>query len=237
MGNDKASRGRMWFGILLIVIGGLFILDNYAILNFHIPHYFITWETFFILLGIFLLLTAKNKTAGIIFIALGLFNLYPELWPLLLVGIGLFIILRKRDHRPRYFNFHKSAMENADSDYSEEDKRKQNIIDDVSIFGGGTKLIQSDNFKGGNVTAIFGGSEINLSDCKLAEGEHNLEVTAIFGGSTLIVPSDWRIVLDLVPIFGGFGDKRRKDPNIQYQEDRILVIKGLVLFGGGEIKN
>jgi len=40
----------------------------------------------------------------------------------------------------------------------------------------------------------------------------------------------------LVPIFGGFSDKRIKDPNRVYEEDKLLLIKGLVLFGGGEIK-
>jgi hypothetical protein len=38
-------------------------------------------------------------------------------------------------------------------------------------------------------------------------------------------------------IFGGFGDKRRKDPNMVYDDKKLLVVKGFVLFGGGEIKN
>ena len=69
------------------------------------------------------------------------------------------------------------------------------MIDDVSIFGGGTKIISSDNFKGGNITAIFGGSEINLTGCKLANGDQVIDVLMIFGGSTIIVPKEWNVVV------------------------------------------
>ena len=85
--------------------------------------------------------------------------------------------------------------------------------------------------------SLFGGSEINLSNCKFADGDNILEVTFIFGGSTLIVPSDWKVETDVLAIFGGFGDKRRKDPNMVYDSSRTLIVKGFVLFGGGEIKN
>ena len=75
-----------------------------------------------------------------------------------------------------------------------------------------------------------------MNNCKLADGDNVLEIIAIFGGTTLIVPNDWRVNLDILPIFGGFGDKRIKDPNKTFLEGRSLIIKGVVLFGGGEIK-
>lgn len=58
----------------------------------------------------------------------------------------------------------------------------------------------------------------------------------MFGGYTIIVPQDWNIIIDIVPVFGGFSDKRIKDPNRVYEDDKILIIKGFVLFGGGEVK-
>jgi len=112
----------------------------------------------------------------------------------------------------------------------------KDVIDDVAIFGGGTKIITSENFKGGNVTAIFGGSEIILKGCKLAEGTNVIDVLAVFGGTTIIVPSDWNIVLNVTPIFGGFSNKSVKDPNRVIDLSKTLIIKGLVVFGGGELK-
>jgi len=222
-------HGRVIIGILLIILGTLFVLNNYNFLD--LPYEYFTWEYFFILLGVLFFFLSRNKTAGVVFMAIGLFNLVPELWPLLLVLIGLYIIFgRGSCCRNKYF---KSSVS---GDSSTQHAGGNDYVESVNIFGGGNKVIHSDNFKGGNIVSIFGGSEINLSNCKLAPGDNIIEVTAVFGGTTIIVPPDWKIELDVLPIFGGFGDKRSKDPNKTFQEGRTLAIKGLVLFGGGEVK-
>lgn len=223
-------KSRIVVGIVLVIIGIIFLLKNYDVYLF--PTDFITWEYFFILFGLLLFILSDNKTAGIVFLAIGLFNLVPGLWPLIFVVIGLYIILKKKGSRP--FNHFKHFKSDPNFEIPEDGN---NYLEDINVFGGGSKVINTDNFKGGSAVSIFGGSEINLMGSKLAEGENSLEITAIFGGSTLIAPSEWKIELDVLSIFGGFSDKRRKDPNIVYDENRVLVIKGLVLFGGGEIKN
>lgn len=229
MAEKHTSNSRLIIGVLLILVGGLFLLRNYY--DFYLPNYFYEWEFIFIALGIVFLLTSKNKTVGFVFIAIGLFNLEPDLWPLLLVGIGAYIMFKGRitDNHHKKIDHHSTGEpENISSD---------DYIDDIAVFGGGNKVYQSNNFRGGKSTAIFGGSEIDLYNCKLADGVQVLDITAIFGGVTLLVPNDWNIQLDIVPIFGGFGDKRRKDPNLVQDQNKTLVIKGVVLFGGGELKN
>ncbi len=222
-------HGRVIIGIILMLLGGLFLLRNYEFFDF--PYEYITWEYFFILIGVLFFFLSRNKTAGVIFMAIGLFNLVPELWPLLLVLIGFYIIFgRGCCGHNRYF---RSATVN---DSTTQSAGGSDYIESVNVFGGGNKVIHSDNFKGGNIVSIFGGSEINLSTCKLAPGNNYIEITAVFGGTTIIVPHDWKIELDVLPIFGGFGDKRSKDPNKTFQAGRSLVIKGLVIFGGGEVK-
>ena len=42
---------------------------------------------------------------------------------------------------------------------------------------------------------------------------------------------------DVISVFGGFSDKRNTIMPNQNIEDKTLVIKGLVIFGGGEIRN
>lgn len=234
MASEHRNQGRLTVGIILMVLGALFFLRNYDILDFIIPDFIFTWEYFFIGIGVILLLVARNKTAGVIFIGIGLFNLVPNLWPLILVGIGLYLIMRKGHH---YKIPNAEAGENQQADFTAPDSFGKETINEVSIFGGGSKILAIDNFRGGSITSIFGGSEINLSQCKLADGVNYLEITAIFGGSTMIIPKDWKVEIDLIPIFGGFGDKRIKDLNMVYDDKKILVIKGTVIFGGGEIKN
>lgn len=222
-------HGRVIIGILLMLIGGLFLLRNYELFNF--PYEKITWEYFFILIGVLFFFLSRNKTAGVVFMAIGLFNLIPDLWPLLLVLIGLYIIFgRGCCGGNRYFQ----SIGARDSSIHQTEGK--DYVESVNVFGGGNKVIHSNNFKGGNIISIFGGSDINLSNCKLAPGDNIIEITAVFGGTTIIVPYDWKIELDILPIFGGFGDKRTKDPNKTFQEGRALIIKGLVLFGGGEVK-
>ncbi len=220
--------GRIIGGLLLIAAGFLFLLNNLEILTFGLPDFLLTWQFFFIAFGVLLILAAHNKIAGLIFISIGLFNLYPELWPLIFVFIGTYIILRRKKYNYYYRKAGINFTDRGDP---------ANYIDDVAIFGGSNKVHNIDNFRGGAVTSIFGGSEINMLNCTLADGDNFLEVTSIFGGSTIIVPKNWNVVLDITPIFGGWGDKRIKEPNIEYLPNRKLIIKGISIFGGGEIKN
>jgi len=222
-------HGRVIIGLLLVILGALAVLNNYDIID--LSYYPLTWEYFFIAAGLLFLFLSHNKTVGIVFLAIGLFNLVPELWPLIFVLIGVYIIFGRGSHR-RVRRHTLSPIEESKSPQAD----GKDYVESTNIFGGGNKIIHSDNFRGGNIVSIFGGSEINLTNCKLAEGENIIEITAIFGGTTIIVPPDWKIEVDVFPIFGGFGDKRSKDPNKTFQEGRILIIKGLVLFGGGEVK-
>jgi len=241
--KDNNTTARLIAGLVLIVLGGLFLLDNYGIIYFSIPDFLFHWEYILIAIGIFILSTSRNKTAGIILIAIGLFNLFPEFWPLLLVALGIYIILKRNKPRKASFvkgDFSKEYGENTKNFEAEDPGHKNNSfqdnIDDVSIFGGGTKNFSSRNFRGGKLTAIFGGSDIHLENCSLAHGKNELDLFVMFGGYTIYVPQDWNVIIDVVPIFGGFSDKRIKDPNRVYEEEKVLIIKGMVLFGGGEIK-
>ena len=137
----------------------------------------------------------------------------------------MYILFLKKENLIRLLYF------NSDSSRVNKDK-----IDDVSIFGGGTKIISSNNFQGGNITAIFGGSEINLINCQLAEGENVLDVLCVFGGTTIILPKEWNIVINVTSILGGFSNKAIRNPSIVIDQTRTLHIKGLAMFGGGEVK-
>lgn len=223
MNNGNKLQGRFLIGAALVFFGVLFLLDNYDILSFELPTFFFEWEWIFILIGLFLLATSKSKTVGAVFVGIGLFNLFPGMWPLIFVLFGIYLITRGGE----FNRFGKSPDKESEDNY----------IDEVSIFGGGSKMISSSNFKGGRITAIFGGSELTFINSKLAEGNNVLDIFALFGGSSLIVPKDWNVILKITPIFGGFADKRFKDPNEVLDPERILIIKGLVVFGGGELKN
>jgi len=110
-------------------------------------------------------------------------------------------------------------------------------LDEVSVFGGGDRVVTSQNFQGGRLVSVFGGSKINLMSAQLAEGQHVLDTLSVFGGTTLIVPAGWSVKVEVTSIFGGFSDKRERMPNLVYDQNRVLLIKGLAIFGGGDVKS
>jgi len=239
METSKTSFDRRLFaGLLLIIAGGLLLLDSMNILPLNLRYYIIDWRTLLIFIGIIALSNRENRTTGWILIGIGLIFWLPAFyyirlrtifWPVVLIGLGLLILSRKTNHRGRRHSLfsYRSRKDGADTDSSKE------YIDEMSIFGGGDLNNSSDNFKGGRITAIFGGSEINLmSAIPSAEGSV-IDVFLLFGGSTLIVPNDWQVKSEVSAIFGGLSDKRLTS-NIQ---DKQLIIRGLVLFGGLEIKS
>jgi len=71
----------------------------------------------------------------------------------------------------------------------------------------------------------------------MAEGNNVIDILALFGGTTIIIPKDWNVQINITPIFGGFSNKTAKLPNLSIDYSRMLIIKGLCIFGGGEIKS
>ena len=58
----------------------------------------------------------------------------------------------------------------------------------------------------------------------------------IFGGTTIMVPKEWNVRVMVTPIFGGFSNKVFRNPIAPVDTTRTLIIKGVTIFGGGEIK-
>jgi predicted membrane protein len=217
-------------GLLVIGIGLLWLLRNTGYLQESTWDIIFSWEMLLIAIGLVTLFGEKGKLFGFLLIAVGAFFLLSHhfdlpftfrrvFWPAILILLGLFLLFGSR----RVF---RRQPLSSSTDVS-------NLIDEVSIFGGHEKRFKSDNFMGGQVVSIFGGSKIDLTDCKLAKNAQ-LEITAIFGGSELFIPDDWNVRLEIVNIFGGYGDKRRKG---EIDMEKTLVIKGVAVFGGGEIKS
>lgn len=292
MSHTKGSRN--WIGVILVLFGLLLLIDNFDLLYYITPDYYyppirlFSWPMIFLIVGAIILANNTRNVVGWIFLGLGGLNVasrflhfsfrgfISEFWPLILIGIGLAMILKRRGNKTLHFGIHNTYNEHSsgfDKDMNnikndihgakEEVKSGMNefrnefkndfksgfrgdantsedpgdTIDVVSVFNSVKRRITSDNFKGGRITSIFGGSDIILHDAKLAEGEQVLDIVAIFGGVEIYVPRDWRVIVKTVTIFGGFEETRFRDSGTKMANDRVLVIKGFVLFGGGEVKN
>ena len=224
-------------GLILVVAGVFLIARNFNIFPYYLEGVLFSWQTLLIAIGLIILANGKNRTTGFILITVGGVFMLPEIfdwgfhsrrlfWPVVFIIIGMFVLFRNRIEGESSAHG-KGISADTGGDY----------IDEVCIFSGCERRIGADNFKGGKITTIFGGAEINLLSSKLAPGKQYIEVNAIFGGTTFIVPPDWTVRIEVTAIFGGFADKRALPAETMLDTGKELVIKGTVIFGGGEIKN
>jgi predicted membrane protein len=133
-----------------------------------------------------------------------------SLWPLLLVLFGLSLVLGQ--YRARAV------------------ARESDFLSSFTVFGGRNERSTSDAFTGADLTALFGGVELDLRDAEVGARPAAVNANAMFGGVEVIVPREWNVRMDVLPIFGGAEDER---PRREAEHDEVdLVVTGFVLFGG-----
>lgn len=242
--QGSGDHNPMWTGLLILLIGVVALLRA-TVEGF--PTWVFSWQSLLILLG--LIIGVKHHFRGAAWFVLilvgGVFlvnDIYPVLtfrylWPLILIVIGLFLILRPRH---RFGNFGDDVKKNdvtgTPGPGPESEKvTRENFVDSVCIFSGNKKNIFSKDFKGADIVNIFGGTELNLTQADI-HGRVPVEFTTIFGGAKLIIPSNWAVQSEAVTIFGGLEDKRSVSQGPENSE-KTLVLKGTIIFGGIEIKS
>jgi len=246
-----AEKGRIWVGVFLLIIGGLFLARQSGV---PFPAWFFTWPMILIAFGLLSAIKHRFRGIGWLFpLAIGgifLFdkmspdiNLRPYIWPIILIAAGLFIIFRpkgrhcgggRNDDSSLQQNDANAVATTADNSWEKGMNDGNDVIDIVAIFGGVKKNMLSKSFKGGDVVAFMGGAEINLTQADF-NGRIKVDCFNMFGGTKLIIPADWEVQSDVVAIFGGVDDKRPPSPNPA--PNKVLYLDGTCLFGGLEIKS
>lgn len=232
--NNLFSNNRAIIGVVLVLAGLFLVLRNTGIFPNIIDNIIFSWPMLLIVIGLVITVGSSGaKISGVILMAVGAFFLIPIIfretfqmynvfWPLIFIVIGIvFIFSRRQSWNPN------AILTETGDDY----------IDIINIFSGGERQVVSENFRGGKLTAIFGGGELDLTKARLATGTSVLEIACIFGGTTIIVPDDMFVKIEVTPILGGFGDSRKLSPGRTVDPTRMLIIKGAVIFGGGEVKS
>ncbi|TPE45344.1 LiaF transmembrane domain-containing protein [Pontibacter mangrovi] len=258
-GNNWPERrggtgGKVMAGLLLITVGVVILASKLNI--FFLPGWVFSWQMLLIVLGLFIGFRHNFRKSGwLVMVLIGTvflvndlvagFNLRIYFWPILLIGIGLWVMLKPRHRYDRRVNPNSPRPAEPAGDYTYNDSAPgaeeepvysaEDIVDATAILGGIKKHIISKNFQGGEVVSVFGGTELNLTQ---ADIQHPvvLEATQIFGGTTLIIPPHWQVKSEMVAILGGVEDKRPVLPD-GYDPNKVLILKGTTLFGGLNIKS
>ena len=111
----------------------------------------------------------------------------------------------------------------------------ENYIKVESIFGYAKKIVFSKNFLGGNMTNLFGSTEINLLQADIKQPVA-LDVFQLFGSTKIIVPPHWIVATTASSILSENDDRRAILTNVKDQ-NKCLYITGTSIFGSITIKN
>ena len=228
--------GRYFIGLILILLGVGFLLDQtgYIQIGDIINMY---WPVIIILIGLSGLLDRKSsKLVNLIVLVIGVLlqlrkfgyitiDVFQLFFPVVLILVGINIIFSKGVKK------HNTPVE--PEKWSKNNATVEDTVDLFVIFSGIETINQSNSFKGGKVSAIFGGIDLDLRGVTLNNNEAFLDVSALFGGVDISVPGNWRVEMTGTPILGGWENKTRlnNDPGAP-----VLKIRGTAILGGIEVK-
>ncbi|HSZ86552.1 MAG TPA: DUF5668 domain-containing protein [Puia sp.] len=242
---------RVWPGLFIVGAGILLLARE---MHADIPDWIFTWPTLLICIGIVIgFQSGFRRSAWLLLVVAGgfflvdrempEFHLHHYIYPLLLILLGLFFIFRRRNEewvrqRQEWKSSWKNSWRNMEHGATVSAGTNVNtdsgeFIDSTSIFGSVKKIVLSKNFKGGDITCIMGGAEIDLSQADI-QGPVRMDITQLFGGTKLVVPGNWNVKTNVTSIFAGVEDKRAMQITTP-DENKTLILDGTSIFGGIEI--
>lgn len=271
---NKPGKSNVIAGIALLLIGVAFLLRQFDYLG--LPNWLFGWYTFIIASGLYMGTRSNFRSLGwLVTTAIGVaFMLNAALphvrisqfyWPVALIGFGIYMILRRKNHVDYWdknewkhkwdagkFNYRAPGVDPV-VDYTVKTEEQteattpppaaaynsaygpDDLLDAVSIFGGVKKIIFSKNFQGGEIVNVFGGAELDFTQADI-NGRVYVDVTQIFGGTKVIVPAHWMVISDMSAVFAGVEDKRMRT-STPLDSNKVLVLKGISVFAGIDIRS
>jgi hypothetical protein len=241
----RRSAPTIGLGLVVLTFGILALLQTTGIADVRAWRAF--WPAALVFWGLAVAVAPGSRVVGLVIAGIGLVLLGGRLygwpvrvwmfWPIVPILVGLKLILRPgaggRSRRPASAaGGDRSATDAATGDAAVDQGAR---IQDSAVFGGVKRRNVSQAFQGGHATAVFGGVDLDLRECRMAGDEVTIDVFAMFGGITLRVPKTWTIDSKLSAVLGGVDDQ--SDPPVDHGATRRLVLTGQALFGGVEIKN
>lgn len=223
MNNITLSRTLAGAGIILVGLTAL--LGSLNIVDF--GNLFATyWPTLVIAAGLLMLLANPREQYmwSALFIILGIlwqlraleaidFNVWSLFWPLVLIALGWSIMINRA-----------GAAASILSDDSERI---------AAVLGGISTKVESRNYTGSKITAVLGGSVVDLRHAEIKK-EATLEVFTFMGGIEIKVPEGWTVQSSVMPVLGGVEDKTVPSSG---KSAPVLNIIGTAILGGIEVKH
>lgn len=230
--KHASTSPQLILGAGIVILGCLLFLSNLGFVGHHIVMKL--WPLVLVALGAARLINrpeGRSVVGGFMLCGLGVILLLHNfdlgriedlIGPIIVVAVGILLVnhaLRRQRDVPQHL------------------QASEDFLSGSAIFGGVERRLATQDFQGGELTSMFGGFEADLSRAQM-KGSARIDVFVLFGGAELRVPEGWDVSVRATAALGGIEDKTHHGPAAaEGQEPRPrLVITGLVLFGGLEIK-
>jgi|SRR5688572_27718786 len=244
---------QLIIGAFMILFGVLLTLDRMDLVEAARTLRF--WPVVLIALGAWILYergTGGHGFSGYMLMAIGFLLLMNSLglarvrfwdlfWPVIIVLIGTRLVMQTSSPRRLRFPFQTSAAGSADG--AAASTATAGTVSMFSVLGSHQRTSTDKPFRGGEVTTIVGGTQLDLRQAEIAPGgEAAINIFVVMGGHEVWVPQGWTVVNDVMPILGGVEDKRLPSvlnaaPGATTGAPPRLVLRGIVALGGLTIKN
>lgn len=243
--------GAFFIGLAVLITGNIYDWWNVTL-------FFPGWWTLFIIIPC-AIAAVKNgfNTGNVVGLGVGFILLLSQqsffhfvfdwklIFPIILVVIGLSLILGRSNH-----NHHCCSNDSSDeyietnftqdgqtqqnnTTYTTDDGSKKNSIPEiVAIFCGQKRSFDNTIFKGANLSAMFGGFEIDLRTAIIPEN-CVINSCTIFGGGDIVFPPNVNVVVHSTPIFGGVSNKTMTSA---YAHAPTVEVNATCIFGGLDLK-
>lgn len=185
------------------------------------------WPLGVALTGVAILVQGGSRIAGAVLVGLGgwwlgeslaLVDLdVGELWPLVLVAIGLFLVYR-------------ALSSGTETEHGAEVERAGRVRA-MGIFSTVRRKIVG-RLESGDATAFFGGCEIDLTEAELGGGP-TLDLLAICGGIEVWVRPDCGVSGGPIAFMGGYADETTGIA----PASEFIRLRGFTMWGGIEVKS
>jgi hypothetical protein len=257
VGSPRAT-GRIVAGVILLGLGALFLLDNFGVLDAR--DFLRFWPAILLALGLTRLMAPgkpEERSAGVVLSVLGAVFLLRAfhvpwfrlrmLWPLLLLILGASLIWQairgRRGLLPglsdvrEYARLGAAAGLEATRGLSAEPGQGGGRVEGVHVHGGRRAHRALSAFRGGEVTAIMGGFQIDLRAASISgEKRDGRGLHGSSEASSSRCRRPWNVVVSGTPILGMVSNTTSPIRD-ESAVAKTLVVRGSAIMGGIEVKN
>lgn len=197
---------------VLMTLGNLDLVDSWLYLRY--------WPALLIVIGLFKIADPIARPFGVVAVLFGSlllavttgllrFSLF-DLWPLLLIGIGVTLVLQATGFRTRR---------------SYDGRTIWGVLSNPQV------AITDRAFSGVRAVSFLGGSTIDLTGADMQQSPAIVDVFVLMGGIDLRVPDGWDVATEAVPFMGGI--EMVTNPRGRGKQ---VIVRGFVMMGGIDIK-